>query len=126
MGNRGSATCRKTSLRLSGLRRSGFRHTVQLVIEEPMPSNLIEDDQPLPDGFSSSEQALLRRYLKFYRSLGTGKRIPSTEAQRHSVAVCQATAVADSFHEKLYAKYMRLRPKAEPIGGTIDGWREQR
>jgi len=40
------------------------------------------DETPLPEGLSEDERVLLRRYLQFYRSLETGRRVPTTEAQR--------------------------------------------
>ncbi|MCI0691372.1 DUF413 domain-containing protein [candidate division KSB1 bacterium] len=60
-------------------------------------------------GFTPQEKVLLYRYYEFYRSLETGKRRPSTAAQKHFVAVCQGRAKAETLHEKAYAKYMQLR-----------------
>jgi uncharacterized protein YifE (UPF0438 family) len=60
-------------------------------------------------GFTPQEKVLLYRYYEFYRALETGKRQPSTAAQKHFVAVCQGRAKAETLHEKAYAKYMQLR-----------------
>lgn len=60
-------------------------------------------------GFTPQEKVLLYRYYEFYRALETGKRRPSTTAQKHFVAVCQGRAKAETLHEKAYAKYMQLR-----------------
>jgi uncharacterized protein YifE (UPF0438 family) len=59
--------------------------------------------------FTPQEKVLLYRYYEFYRALETGKRKPSTAAQKHSVAVCEGRAKAETLHEKAYAKYMQLR-----------------
>ncbi|MDZ7290481.1 MAG: DUF413 domain-containing protein [candidate division KSB1 bacterium] len=55
------------------------------------------------------EKVLLQKYYEFYRSLETGKRKPNTEAQKHFVAVCRGHAPAETLHEKVYAKFMRIR-----------------
>jgi uncharacterized protein YifE (UPF0438 family) len=60
-------------------------------------------------GFTPQEKVLLYQYYEFYRALETGKRKPSTAAQKHFVAVCQGRAKAETLHEKAYAKYMQLR-----------------
>ena len=54
------------------------------------------------------ETALVERHLNFYRALDTGQRLPSTEAQRHFVAVCRCEAEAHSPHEVEYFKYRML------------------
>jgi uncharacterized protein YifE (UPF0438 family) len=73
----------------------------------------VDDEAPLPDGFSDDEATLLRRYRRFYRSLETGERAPTTDAQRRFVTMCHGQAVASNEHESVYAKYMRLRPKRQ-------------
>jgi uncharacterized protein YifE (UPF0438 family) len=67
---------------------------------------------------TEDEKELLRRYLPFYRALESGRRKPSTQAQEHFVAVCEGGTKAETQHELAYVKYMRLRPKPEPV------WRE--
>lgn len=59
--------------------------------------------------FTQQEKVLLYKYFEFYRALETGKRKPSTAAQRHFVAVCQGRARAETVHEKTYVKYMQVR-----------------
>ena len=54
-------------------------------------------------------------YLRFYRSLETGERLPTTEAQRHFVAVCEGKAAPATEHEKVYAKFMHQRPKPKAV-----------
>jgi len=70
------------------------------------------------------ETALIERYLDFYRALDGGQRLPSTEAQRHFVEVCQCQAKADSAHEIAYFKYRVLvnkqRSEATDGPGGID------
>lgn len=63
--------------------------------------------------FTPQEKVLLYRYYEFYRALETGKRKPSTAAQKHFVAVCQGRAKAETLHEKVYAKYVQLRAARE-------------
>ena len=60
-------------------------------------------------GFTPQEKVLLYQYYEFYRALETGKRKPSTAAQKHFVAVCQGRAKAETQHEKAYTKYMQFR-----------------
>jgi uncharacterized protein YifE (UPF0438 family) len=59
--------------------------------------------------FTQQEKVLLYKYFEFYRALETGKRKPSSAAQRHFVAVCQGRASAETVHEKTYIKYMQVR-----------------
>ena len=63
---------------------------------------------------ADADQELLRQHLAFYQSLETGTRTPSTEAQKHFVAVCEGRKEARTPHEVAYVKYMRLRPKRPP------------
>jgi uncharacterized protein YifE (UPF0438 family) len=59
---------------------------------------------------------LIEQYLDFYRALDSGRRHPSTETQRHFVAVCRCAAKAQSAHEIAYLKYRMLRLQhAEPL-----------
>jgi len=55
------------------------------------------------------EEALLERHMDFYRSLETGQRKPTTEAQEHFVRVSRALAAAETIHELAYVKHMSLR-----------------
>jgi len=74
-----------------------------------------------PEGFTNDELLLLERYLRFYRDLESGARQPTTPAQVRFVAVCGGQAVAQTEHEKVYAKYMRLRPKL--VAPDFTDWR---
>lgn len=60
---------------------------------------------------TAEEQELLGKYSRFYRALETGARTPTTEAQKHFVAMCEGLAVAETPHERAWAKYMRHRAK---------------
>lgn len=82
-----------------------------------------DGEVPIPPEFSDDEAALLRRYLNFYRSLETGQRIAATDAQRHFVAMCEGQAIAANEHERVYAKYMRLRPGPPP--SVTEDWRDR-
>lgn len=57
---------------------------------------------------TESEEALIDKHLTFYRELTTGKRQPTTEAQKHFAIVFQGRAKAETEHEIAYAKYLRL------------------
>jgi uncharacterized protein YifE (UPF0438 family) len=81
------------------------------------------DETLLTEDLSEEERTLLRRYLWFYRSLESGRRVPTTEAQRDFVAVCSGLAAAETPHEMAYAKYMRLRPKQQSI--VIEDFRDR-
>ena len=84
-------------------------------MEKHPEADPIDDEGVLPDDFSNDERLLLRRHLRFYRSLETGKRAPVTDAQRRFVEVCHGRAVAANEHEMVYAKYMRLRSKLKAM-----------
>jgi uncharacterized protein YifE (UPF0438 family) len=51
----------------------------------------LDDQPPLPDGFSDDEATLLRRYLRFYKSLETGEWASTTAAQQRFVAMCHGS-----------------------------------
>jgi uncharacterized protein YifE (UPF0438 family) len=69
----------------------------------------------MPDNESwqltAEEAALVNRYLSFYRALDTGRRVPTTDAQRRFVDVCRCEANAESPHEIAYIKYRMLIKK---------------
>ena len=94
--------------------RLGRRRPVNQQPSPDVKRKLVEDDLPILEGFSAEEELLLGQHLRFYRSLEKGERTPTTDAQRHFIAVCAGRFAADTVHEKTYAKYMRLRPKEEP------------
>lgn len=60
------------------------------------------------DSLGDDERLLIAQYHKFYESLESGSRVPSTAAQRHFVAVCRGQAVASTPHERAWHKYKRL------------------
>lgn len=55
--------------------------------------------------------ALLRKYETFYKSLDNGDRIPSTEAQRHFVAVCNRRANITTAHERAWMRYKNKKER---------------
>lgn len=59
----------------------------------------------LAKGFSTRQKEILNKYLLFYKSLDCGKRIPTTEAQRHFVSVCRGKSQIQTEHEDIYIKY---------------------
>jgi len=80
-----------------------------------------------------AEQELLNHYMQFYRDLESGRREPTTDAQRHFVKVTMGQAVVETPHEMAYAKYMRMRarqriedtensPIREPSEGPTEEW----
>jgi uncharacterized protein YifE (UPF0438 family) len=79
-----------------------------------------------------SERALLQTHLRFYRALATGRRKPATPAQKHFIKVTLGHAAAETVHEIVYMKWMRLRVQQRARGGTeardphtdgpTDGW----
>jgi uncharacterized protein YifE (UPF0438 family) len=70
--------------------------------------------------------------MNFYRSLETGRRKPKTPAQEHFGLVTLGRATAETDHEIVYAKHMRLRAQQrearlseserEPAGGPTTEW----
>jgi Prokaryotic dksA/traR C4-type zinc finger len=54
---------------------------------------------------SDHDRTLLNAHYRFYRSLDTGERRPSTLAQRHFVAVCRDSATPETDHEHAYARF---------------------
>ena len=80
------------------------------------------EEYEFPEGFAPEEEDLLKRYLRFYRQLESGERRPATPAQARFAEVCGGRAVAETPHEKVYAKYMRLRSK--PPAPTYPDWRD--
>ncbi len=53
---------------------------------------------------TQEEKDVFNRYHEFYEDLDTGRRKPSTLAQRHFVECCRGRAVAETVHEKAYLK----------------------
>ncbi len=54
--------------------------------------------------------ALLKRHLTFYIALESGERRPSTQAQKHFVAVCEGHLRPRTQHEIAFQRYRRLYP----------------
>ena len=51
------------------------------------------------------DRRLLVAFYEFYRALDTGSRAPTTEAQRHFVAVCRGAASPETEHERAYTRF---------------------
>jgi uncharacterized protein YifE (UPF0438 family) len=66
------------------------------------------------DELTVEEMDLLRRHLRFYAELGRGYREPTTDAQRHFVAVTQGRAIAETPHEFACMKYRRIQARQAP------------
>ena len=64
-------------------------------------SAVAASDGPLSEG----ERLLLVAHYDFYRLLDAGKRIPTTEAQRHFISVCRGTASPETDHERAYLRF---------------------
>lgn len=67
----------------------------------------MSDDKPFNDlaGLSAWDRRLIQKYRYFYISLDNGSRQPSTEPQRHFIAVCQGRAKPRTQHEIAYVRY---------------------
>lgn len=65
--------------------------------------------QPPTVELTDYERELIDKHLSFYRALATGKRKPTTGAQKHFVAMCEGRAKAETVHEFAYVKYMRIQ-----------------
>jgi hypothetical protein len=66
---------------------------------------------------------LLRKYLSFYHALDRGARAPSSEAQRHFVAVCRGELPPTNSHEFAYTdfkKYCALSGTTEELAAVND------
>lgn len=55
------------------------------------------------------EMGLIKRYIKFYRSLATGARQPATVEQEHFVAVLKGEALPETKHEIAFAKFILIQ-----------------
>jgi hypothetical protein len=63
---------------------------------------MVENPYRLPD----EHRRLLRRYYRsFYRPLARGEHAPSSEAQRHFVAVCEGRLPPQTVHEFAYTNF---------------------
>jgi uncharacterized protein YifE (UPF0438 family) len=68
-----------------------------------------DDKAAFPYELTEEEKKLLQKSLELYQSLESGRFTPTTDAQKHFMAVCQGQARAETPDEIAYAKYMRLR-----------------
>jgi uncharacterized protein YifE (UPF0438 family) len=57
---------------------------------------------------TKEERSIIIKHLKFYQSLESGKRSPTTKAQKHFVDVCRGDATPKTIHEIAYAKFIGL------------------
>jgi uncharacterized protein YifE (UPF0438 family) len=60
------------------------------------------------DKLTEKERLLIKKYGKFYRSLETGERSPTTKDQVHFVEVCQGHAQPKTEHEIAYSKFLGI------------------
>lgn len=77
------------------------------------------------DDLTSEDIALVSRFESFYRSLENGDREPTTEAQKHFVAVCKRGADITTPHELAWMRYKNKVNKdgesSDIIKGVLDG-----
>ena len=66
---------------------------------------------------TASEKELIEKWLWFYRELASGEREPTTIAQENFVSVTRGRRVAETEHERAYAKWMRLEARARREAG---------
>jgi uncharacterized protein YifE (UPF0438 family) len=57
--------------------------------------------------FTDNELGLIRKYRRFYEDLDSGRRKPTTKAQKNFVNVCQGFGTASTVHEKVWIKYKK-------------------
>ena len=55
------------------------------------------------------ERDLIKRNFKFYQSLATGERPPTTAKQEHFVAVLKGDALPETKHEIAFAKFILMQ-----------------
>ena len=65
------------------------------------------------DALTEEERLLIKKYDKFYESLNTGEKKPTSKDQKHFVEVCRGHALPQTEHEIAYAKYIGIYPKRE-------------
>ena len=57
---------------------------------------------------TKEERLLILKHLKFYQSLETGQRPPTTAEQKHFVNVCHGQAKPKTEHEIVYSKFIGI------------------
>jgi uncharacterized protein YifE (UPF0438 family) len=58
--------------------------------------------------YTKGEKKLIDEHLPFYIDLDKGKRVPTTEKQKHFVRFCRGLEKANTPHEFAYLKYKRI------------------
>jgi hypothetical protein len=58
----------------------------------------------LGEAFTADEKHLLKRHVEFYWPLDSGARVPTTDDQRHFVAICRGKTRPRTRHEETYQK----------------------
>jgi uncharacterized protein YifE (UPF0438 family) len=74
---------------------------------------LFYNGSSMAEKLTKEERLLIKRFGKFYKSLETGERLPTSEAQKHFVEVCMCNALPETEHEIAYAKFIGIYPKRE-------------
>lgn len=59
----------------------------------------------LAETLSDDDRRLLIAHFQFYSALDSGRRTPTTAAQRHFVAVCRGTELPETDHERAYSRF---------------------
>jgi uncharacterized protein YifE (UPF0438 family) len=65
--------------------------------------------------FTKKQQEMLNKYIKFYRSLDRGTRVPESQAQKHFVLVCRGQSQIQTEHEFVYIKHRNLCNRQKEI-----------
>jgi len=77
-------------------------------------------DTALTVGLTDWDRSLLSRHLKFYESLASGKRPPTTPAQEHFVRVIMGEARPQTQHEIAYSRYLAASETGDKKLAAID------
>ena len=94
-------TIKEASAKIDELTRKARQGTKQSA--QGGSHSTVENICRLPEEY----RRLLRKYLSFYRALDQGTRSPSSEAQRHFVAVCQGELPPTNSHEFAYTDFKK-------------------
>jgi uncharacterized protein YifE (UPF0438 family) len=78
-------------------------------LSDKRKANISCANSSLKGPLTAQEQILIKRYLEFYTDLKEGRRNPTTEAQRHFVAVLRNECEATTDHEFAYLKFLETK-----------------
>jgi uncharacterized protein YifE (UPF0438 family) len=75
----------------------------------------------MTDELTDGERRLINAHGNFYASLVAGERVPTTEKQKHFIAVCRGLIPPSSDHEFAYLKYLAILEKRRQISAADSG-----